>query len=145
MAYVVTKTPMQRWALKVRVTKGCWLWTGTTTPKGYGRFWNGSETVYAYRFAYRQFVGPIPAGLQIDHLCRNPACVNPSHLEPVTAQENLRRGTGFPAINALKTHCKHGHEFTPENTYVILETGQRRCRACNARIRARAQARKRAA
>jgi hypothetical protein len=80
--------------------------------------------------AYELAIGPIPEGLTIDHLCRNRGCVNPAHLEAVTNRTNLLRGDGIAALNARKTHCKRGHEFTPENTYVWRE-GTRACRACH--------------
>lgn len=117
----------------------CWEWTGTR-KNGYGRFTvprsnaPGMRAVYAARFAYEFLVGPIPEGLEIDHLCRNRGCVNPSHLEPVTHRENCRRSFNPAGINARKTHCIHGHEFTPENTIEPKHRpGTRLCRACKNR------------
>lgn len=115
----------------------CWIWEGELTWDGYGRVnlpsnWKGQRVkIAASVFAYEISIGPIPEGLQIDHLCRVRACVNPSHLEPVTASENNRRGFSPSSINARKTHCKYGHEFTPEN--VAIYAGVRQCRICNRR------------
>jgi hypothetical protein len=130
----------QRFIEKCEVASpGCWIWTGAHTPRGYGQWSEGGRKVYAYRFAYEQLIGPIPAGLQIDHLCRNPACVNPDHLEPVTSAENLRRSphsTLLAARNAArgaaKTHCVNGHELSEENTYRQVRAGRvhRSCRTC---------------
>ena len=118
------------WA-KVDTTGDCWEWQAARTHDGYGVFTAPvRKKVRAHRFAYEILVGPIPAGLEIDHLCRVRHCVNPAHLEAVTRQEHWRRGESFAAQNARKTHCKHGHEFTPENTY-HYRTG-RECRACRA-------------
>ena len=103
---------------------GCWLWLGVCLPRGYPRFWNGKREVYAYRWAYEYWVGDIPENLQIDHLCRNPPCVNPAHLEPVTNQENKRRAT------LAKTHCPHGHPYSGDNLY-ITPLGHRSCKKCN--------------
>ena len=124
---------------------GCWLWTATGNGNGYGQFWSEKRMVYAHRHAYERWVGPIPDGLQIDHLCRVRCCVNPNHLDPVTCRENLLRGETFNAENAAKTHCVHGHEFTPENTYISPCDGCRRCRNCNAAAVTRYKARKAAA
>lgn len=70
---------------------GCWVWTAASNGRGYGRIWVDGRPHPAHRVAYEIHVGPIPAGMEIDHLCRNRGCVNPAHLEPVTRRENLRR------------------------------------------------------
>lgn len=105
----------------------CWEWIGCKMPNGYGRFKGEAPTpMLAHRWSYEHHIGPIPAGLQLDHLCRNRGCVNPWHLEPVTQQENLRRGVHH---NAVKTHCPRGHAYDEANTYVESR-GNRHCRAC---------------
>lgn len=106
---------------------GCVEWTGAMHSEGYGMI--GSRG-YAHRVAYELLVGEIPKGFQIDHLCRNRACMNPNHLEAVTQQVNLRRGNGASAINARKTHCKWGHEYTEENTYRRPDGKGKMCRTC---------------
>jgi hypothetical protein len=117
---------------------GCWLWLGAALKNGYGRLSVGQRsqgerrTLYAHRLAYELFVGPIPPDRELDHLCRNRICCNPEHLEPVTRRVNILRGIGpnkLGAINAMKTHCTHGHEFTIENTR-HRPAGGRSCRAC---------------
>jgi hypothetical protein len=107
-------------------------------------FENGRRvaTKAAHRLFYEQLVGPIPDGLQLDHLCRVRHCVNPDHLEPVTQTANVLRGIGPTAVNAGKTHCVHGHPFTPDNTY-INKQGNRHCRACAIRRAAEHKARNR--
>lgn len=108
----------------------CWLWLGTKNA-GYGQFWDGAKTVRAHRWSYEFHIGPVPTGLVLDHLCRNPSCVNPHHLEPVTVRENTMRGEAPTAENAAKTHCKRGHPFDQENTYVVPGTpGWRHCQIC---------------
>lgn len=116
------------WRHIARDENGCWIWTGCIAWNGYGqlrRHETGHER--AHRAVYKLIVGPIPEGLDLDHLCRVRACCNPSHLEPVTRSENLKRSpiAGRPR----QTHCKRGHEFTPDNSYVKGD-GCRRCRAC---------------
>ncbi len=123
-------TAEQRFWPKVEKSDGCWIWLASKDRCGYGRFnvtWH--PTMRAHRFAYELLVGPVPYGMQLDHLCRNPSCVNPAHLEPVTSRENTLRGEGRAARQARQTHCKRGHQFTPENTYVCPK-GHRYCRHC---------------
>jgi hypothetical protein len=118
-----------RFLSKVQLTEsGCWEFRGSP-DNGYGRFWSAGRTLLAHRYAWELLVGPIPEDLQLDHLCRNRLCVSPAHLEPVTIRENVLRGVGVTAENAVKTHCTHGHEFTPENTQV-RKNGSRACRTC---------------
>lgn len=121
--------PEIRFWAKVNKTESCWIWTGTMQQNSpYGQFWLNGKLVRPHRYSYEQSIGPIPEGLTIDHLCRNTICVNPKHLEAVTSKVNTLRGTGFAAINAKKTHCHQGHEFTKENTYSY--NGKRCCRTC---------------
>jgi hypothetical protein len=109
----------------------CWLWLAHKGNKGYGSFAVNGREPRAHRWAYERFVGPIPEGLLLDHLCRTPACVNPAHLEPVTNLENLRRGKSVRTmLNAQKTECLHGHPYTAENTYVGPRKPNRECRTC---------------
>jgi hypothetical protein len=112
---------------------GCWLWTASKNHLGYGQWapsssYKGSRQ--AHRWSYEWLVGPIPEGLVLDHLCRTPLCVNPDHLEPVTQRENVLRGRSPQAVNARKTHCIRGHEFTPENTYIYQPGNRRACATC---------------
>lgn len=116
--------------IRIDPNSRCWKWKAGKTNKGYGAFYINQKQHTAHRLSYRLFVGEIPIGLDLDHLCRNRDCCNPSHLEAVTRRENLLRGNTIPALNATKTHCKHGHEFTPENT-IIKKTGSRDCRLCH--------------
>lgn len=107
---------------------GCWLWTGARTLNGYGFISYHGRNEMAHRIAYGLFVGPIPEGKTLDHLCRQRACINPKHLEPVTLRENVLRNTSLVAANAVKTHCLRGHPLSGDNLYT--GGGQRACRAC---------------
>lgn len=119
----------ERFWQKVERGNDCWTWVGAKNPSGHGRFWVDGKNMPSHRYAYEMLVGPIPEGLHIDHLCQNPSCVNPAHMEPVTLWENLRRAPNQVAVvNAAKTHCPHDHEYTPENTY--RHSGRRICRTC---------------
>lgn len=123
-------------------TNGCWTWFGSNNGRGYGLFWDNGK-VYAHRWSYEHHVGPIPDGLVIDHLCRNPACVNPDHLEPVSQAVNFRRGEANAAKKA-KTHCPNGHPYEGRN--VLLNTrGCRGCRTCANEYRRRMRRERRAA
>jgi len=115
---------------------GCMIWTGPIVPKkpgGYGMFSFGGKRTYAHRVAYELLVGPIPEGLELDHVkargCRSTACCNPEHLEPVTGRENRIRSNGVSGVNSRKTHCVNNHPFSEENTR-ILPNGSRQCRQC---------------
>lgn len=108
---------------------GCWLWEGYVNNKGYGRIGVGLDVKYVHRVAYEISNGPIPDGLQIDHLCKVRRCVNPKHLEPVTNRENNFRGESICYKNKRKTHCPKGHCYNTTNTYV-KPSGYRECRSC---------------
>lgn len=130
---------------------GCWLWTASIKAEGYGQVRRpDGRTGYAHRVVYELLVGPIPEGLELDHLCRVRACVNPEHLEPVTHEENVRRATPWIKANnfqSTKTHCPRGHEYTPENTYLKRSKDgivRRICRSCDLTAQALYRARKRA-
>ena len=131
----------ERFWAKVLITDSCWIWLGPKDRQGYGRFRvSPTSNGPAHRYAYELLVGPIPDGLTLDHVyprCQNKACVRPTHLEPVTGAVNYQR------FKATRTHCKRGHEFTPENTY-IDKIGARQCRKCSAEKQARYRAARRA-
>ena len=128
---------------KVRFTDCCWEWSAFVNPDRYGVFGIGSRTdgtrrtIGAHRWSYQFFTGPIPQGLEVDHLCRNRKCVHPDHLRLLTPEMNKRLGDfrGNGARQKAKTHCPYGHAYTPENT-AVGHRGDRKCRACD-RERAR--------
>ena len=115
---------------RVEKTDGCWLWTGHTGAKGYAaRIGINGRYEPAYRIAFCLAGGVIPAGFELDHLCRNPRCVRPDHLEAVSHRENVLRGISMVAENIKKTHCLRGHPFDEQNTGFTTRGG-RVCRAC---------------
>lgn len=109
---------------------GCWQWIGTMHAAGYGVFRHDGQQWLAHRWSFEHHIAPVPDELVIDHLCRNRACVNPWHMEPVTNEENLRRGLGYSLQNGMRSCCVNGHEYTPENTYTDPTKGTVRCRTC---------------
>lgn len=118
-----TRLPERFWSSCVIETGGCWRWTGPLNHEGYGRF-SCAGAGSAHRAAFSRLTAPIPPGLVIDHLCRNRACVNPAHMEPVTNRENTRRGL----VARARSECPQGHFFTDANTY--RWGTERQCRAC---------------
>lgn len=133
------------WARVEReVPDGCWQWTGAKNRDGYGNVRRAGRVASAHVVAFQLLVGPVPEGLEIDHLCRNRACVNPAHLEPVPHRTNVLRGDAPPAANARKTHCIRGHNLTdPANVY-NMPSGGRRCRVCYRMVDAARQPQRRA-
>jgi hypothetical protein len=125
----------------------CWPWLGLLRPEtGYGRFPADGKIVSAHRFAWVMVAGrdPLP-GMELDHLCRNRACVNPAHLEEVSWGENTRRSNNPAGRNSRKTHCLRGHPFDEVNTYIRPDGMGRGCRQCNRERQARFQSGKRGA
>jgi hypothetical protein len=117
---------------------GCWLWIAARDPREYGRFRSDGGMRLAHRVAYLALVGETPRHSELDHLCRNTSCCNPAHTEPVSHQENVRRGS-----RAMATHCPSGHEYNDQNTAV--HRGKRSCKRCSNRNRRRKRAREMAA
>lgn len=139
--FVPLNTDKRRPVGYIVTESGCWEWVGVSRGRmGYGGVWDPRtrRAVYAHRYVYELAYGPIPAGLTLDHLCRNVRCVRPEHLEAVTHRENILRGNGLTAREAKQRFCKHGH--TPSNTRVELRRGHlmRSCKTCAA-VRERAR------
>jgi len=121
------------WRNVNKIPNGCWEWLASRSGNGYGGFYLSGRKVKAHRFAYETLIGIIPEGLEIDHLCRNRKCVNPSHMELVTRSENIRRGL-LPEIGRQyqqsKTCCPKGHPYDDKNTYLRRDRPGRECRIC---------------
>lgn len=130
-------TDEERFWAKVQPTGFCWLWNGAREHHGHGMFNLGADQgrrpVRSHRFAYEALVGPIPDGLELDHLCRNPPCVNPDHLEPVTHAENMRRGYAPQYVTRRRGTCASGHDIDDDTKVFISKTGRRTCKVCAAR------------
>lgn len=134
----VTRSLYDRVFSKVRITDDCWEWTASKKNKGYGQIsMPGRSPAEAHRVVYELLVGPVPKGLELDHLCRNHSCVNPAHLEAVTHQVNMSR-----MQVRVRTHCPQGHPYSGDNLYVSSK-GYKFCRACNNAATRRLKARKR--
>lgn len=123
----------QRFWDKVNITDDCWEWTASLRGTGYGAFsvprpQGGFTHIGAHQFSYWLCVGDVPAGYELDHLCRNRKCVNPQHLEAVPHRLNMLRSTSPVADNALKTHCPQGHPYAGEN--LMIKHSARYCRTC---------------
>lgn len=114
---------------KVRKTETCWIWNAFKNKGGYGHFWVNGQNVYAHRFSYEIVNGKILSGMSVDHLCRTRCCVNPGHMQIVTLTENSWRNK-TSQMNVKKTHCKRGHKFNEENTYLPPNKNERICREC---------------
>lgn len=108
--------------------KGCWIWQGPK-PNGYGRTSVGGVSMPTHRATYFLYRGPFDRFLDLDHLCRTPACCNPYHVEPVTPRENVLRGETLPADQLTRTHCPQGHPYSGDNLYE-RPSGRRACKAC---------------
>ena len=110
---------------------GCWLWLGTVAQNGYAKFGggglNGHRMLLAHRFAYTAFVGPVPANLELDHLCRVRCCANPAHVTPKTHRDNMLAGETLPAIGMRRTACPAGHPYDSH------DGKGRRCKRCRAK------------
>jgi HNH endonuclease len=125
----LTLPPMERVMIRSEWQGPCAVYTGSLYTRGYGQVMVNGKNKQVHRFMWESLVGPIPDGLTLDHLCRNPACWWTDHLEPVTRRVNTLRGNAPSAIAARRSHCAKGHEYTADNTY-LHPNGDRRCRTC---------------
>jgi len=127
----ISPEDLERFYSKIKFNEDtwCWDWIGTTLQRGYGHFKLKRKNWRPHRLSFAIHKGDLIKGLELDHLCRNRSCCNPEHLKQGTHKVNVLRGESVSAINAKKTHCKRGHEFAEENTYVY-PNGGRSCRIC---------------
>ncbi len=126
-------TATERFLAKVVLDGDCLIWAAYRNSDGYGRFRAAGRAVSAHRWIWEQTYGPVPEGRELDHLCRNRACVNPEHLEAVTHRENGQRGIAgsvSAARQRAKTHCPQGHPYDAVNTR-WHKNGARSCKACH--------------
>lgn len=127
------KTLLERWQSKVVVApSGCWEWTASRNRAGYGQLRNPGSTQLAHRIGWELLVGTLTPARELDHLCRNRACVNPDHLEEVEHRDNMRRSPDIGGWQRRKSVCKRGHALTGDNLYVTPD-GRRQCRTCQNR------------
>jgi hypothetical protein len=126
---MIDASTLRRFAAKVLVGDGCWIWQGSIDHHGYGRFRYNGKTMGAHQASFDMFVGRMPQGCEPDHTCGTTACVRPDHLDPVTHRENLLRGKTLTALNAAATHCPRNHLYDETNTR--LNNGSRICRTCH--------------
>ena len=132
---IINPKLIHRFMSKVEETNNCWIWNACKNKLGYGLFSVNRKSTPAHRISFLIFKGVIPINLELDHLCRNPSCVNPEHLEAVTHTENNRRGVGWSGLKARQTHCKYGHELSGNNLRIKIVNNKkhRQCRICHRR------------
>ena len=126
------RTALERFIAKTRDgPDDCWEWTACLIRGGYSQFSENGKNVLGHRWAYEHWIGPIPEGLEIDHLCRNRWCVNPEHLEVVTRKENIDRSPIEISKTRRKlTHCPQGHPYSGENLIITIRRNNGRNRIC---------------
>jgi hypothetical protein len=131
MSGVTKELLWDRFMRFVETTPVCWKWIGATEGPGYGLFSKHSKSERAYRISYELFIGPIPKGMTVHHICHNPNCVNPGHLELLIRKDHVAlHDTNIMTANSKKTHCRNGHEYTEKNTRRD-KNGGRYCRECH--------------
>lgn len=132
------RSPLRRFHSRVSyLPNGCMQWSSVRQSDGYGTWTVGTKCHVPHRWLYEQTIGPVPKGWTLDHVCRNRGCVNvfDGHIEAVPHKENIRRAVNHSSqLNAAKTHCPRGHEYTPENTWARPKPNgspSRKCKLCN--------------